>query len=273
MTDSPDQNIVVPSASPRRKKTKHSPKKSLSYVKKLYIAVLIFFVTFFIVDLLVMPLYTRHWQAVAVPDVVNLSFVAAKKVLLTKNLRIVKAEEKYDESQPPGFVLFQNPKAGAHVKKQRRIYLTVGKGMRMFEMPKLTGMAERDALFTIQEHNLSVGKVTYGLDSYYPKGVVIHQSRDPGEEVMLGDIIEIKVSLGMEQSVFVVPDVVGVELREAKLIVQRAGLVVGQISYRTDERALPNSVIKQSKPPGTEVLLGDTIDLIVNRPANFETQE
>jgi eukaryotic-like serine/threonine-protein kinase len=274
MAGTSDKKAVVPPASgPHWNKKRHLKDKSLSFVKKLYITLLIFLALLFIADLLVMPLYTRHWQSVPVPDVTNLSYVAAKKMLEIKDFRVIKADEKYDDNNPPGFVLFQNPRAGAYVKKQRRIYLTVGKGLRLFEMPKLTGMAERDALFSLQEHNLSTGKVTYGLDSYYPKGVVVGQSREPGEEVTPGDIIDLKVSLGIEPSNFVVPDVVGEDLHEATLTIQRAGLVIGQISHRTLEGALPNTVIEQSKLPGADVKLGDTIDLVVNRAVNHETQE
>lgn len=274
MADTHDQNTSIPSApGPRWLKKKFAREKSLSHVKKCYIALLAFVMLFFVADMLVMPLYTRHWQAIQVPDVVNLSFVAAKKMLQFRGFRVIKAEEKYDENNPPGFVLFQNPEAGALVKKQRRIYLTIGKGLRLFPMPKVTGMAERDALFILEEHNLAAGDVTYGLDSFYPKGVVVAQSREPGVQVTLGEIIDLKVSLGIEPSNFIVPDVIGAELHEAQLAIGRAGLVIGQISFQKQDGALPNCVISQSKPPGTDVGLGDTIDLVVNRAANQEPQE
>jgi len=264
-----EQDINVPAEDPFNRPLRRFEKKiMLSGMKKAYLFTLLFFIAYFLIDLLIMPLYTRHWQAITVPDVMYLSYAAASKTLDNEGLLVVKAEEKYDENYPPGFVLFQNPEQGSTVKKGRRIYLTIGKGFRVFEMPKLIGTAERDAHFILQEHNLVVGKISYGLDSFYPEGVVIGQSRQPEEDVTQGETIDIVVSLGVESSTFIVPDLVGKSLEEAKAAIQRVGMEIKQIRYEIFDQLLPNTVVEQSIPPGMQVQIGDGIDLVVSRLSN-----
>jgi beta-lactam-binding protein with PASTA domain len=242
-------------------------------IKKIGWLILGIICLYFLLDLLIMPIYTRHWQRVQVGNVLNMSYTAAQKMLKKEGLHVVKAEEKYDENYPPGFVLFQNPEAGAYVKKGRRIYLTIGKGLRIFTMPKLIGMAERDALFTLEEHNLVVGKTSYDLDNFYPEGVVIGQSKPAGEDITIGETVDIVVSLGVEPSNFIVPDIVGKSLNDAKAAILRAGLAVGNIHYEIFDKLLPNTVIEQSKTPGTQVHVGDSIDLTVSRLTSQDNEE
>ncbi|HNR69157.1 MAG TPA: PASTA domain-containing protein [bacterium] len=220
---------------------------------------------FLLLDNLIMPLLTRHWQSVDVPNVANLSWNAAEKVLRDKGLKAVKAAEKYDREIPPGFVIFQSPEAGSPVKKGRRIYLTIGKGERIVEMPKLIGFSIRDAEFILNDYNLTLGDVTREPDDYWPEGVVSQQSVPAGHEVMDGAVIQLKVSLGNAATAFIVPRLVGRSIDDALLEIQKAGLAVGAISYQTTEELIPETVISQSLSEGQEVAKGDSINLVVCR--------
>ncbi len=231
--------------------------------------VLIFLATMLSVILLliyvIMPLYTRQHQSITVPDVSNLSFSAAQKILKKQDLKIVKAGEKYDENFPPGFVIFQNPEAGSTVKKGRRIYLTVGKGQRIIEMPKLVGLAERDAKFILSDHNLKVGTITYEIDDFLPEGVVSEQSIERNKPVSVGESVDLVVSLGVEPSVYIVPDLVGRSFEEAVKSIKKAGLTLGEISKQKTDKLLPNTVIDQSAEAGLEVSKNDTINIVISQ--------
>jgi len=221
-------------------------------------------VLYFALDLLLMPLYTRHWQSVEVPNVIHLSYRAAEKLLDRAGLRSVKGAEKYDENFPPGFVLFQNPEAGSRVKKGRRIYLTVGRGGRVFDMPKLVGVSERDARFVLERNHLELGEVNYELDAVHPEGVVSAQSIEPGLQVSISESVDLVVSLGIEPMEFYVPKVVGKSLDEAEVAVKKAGLVLGGIRYQRTDKLLPNTVISQLPEPGLEVERADTVQVVVS---------
>jgi serine/threonine-protein kinase len=230
-------------------------------------------VLFVLMNWVIMPLYTRQHQAIKVPDVGHVDFETALERLEDKDLEVIRAAEKFDANYPPETILFQNPEPGTPVKKGRRVYLTVGKGKRVIEMPRLVGTAERDSRFILQDNNLVLGNVEYDTDYLYPEGVVSAQSIPPGENIPVGTIVDLRVSLGMEPSVYIVPDLIGDSLDDSILKVKKAGLTPGSIDYQDTTKLLPGTVIDQSIAPGLEVAKGDTIRLVVSRLPNQQEEE
>lgn len=244
-------------------------KKLLEFVKrpkvKKALGILgIIYLVFLLFDNIIMPLYTRHGQEIAIPDITLMSYDAAKKILQAEKFKVIKGGEKFDEQYPIGFVLFQSPEPGALVKKGRRVYLTVCKGKKLMEMPRLLGKSERDAIFLIESLDLELDSLRYDYDSYYLAGTVARQSIPAGQQVSIGTHVEISLSLGNLPSEFYVPSVVGKSLQDAIRDVQKAGLVVGTITGQMAEDLLPNTVISQSLPFGAQVMQGDTLDLIIS---------
>ena len=233
-------------------------------VRIVLVLITLMIVLFVVCDNIIMPLYTRHGQELSVPDVTLMSFDAAKKILTASGFKLIKSGTKYDNQYPRGYVLFQSPEAGAVVKHGRRIYVTVCKGKRMIEMPKLTGISERDALFLAESMDLSVDEIDYDYSSYYLSGTISAQSIPEKELVPAGSRINLTISLGRRPDEFYVPDVVGKSLKDAKVVIKKAGLVLGQVNTQVTKELLPNTVIKQSINPDTQVMQGDTLNIFIS---------
>jgi len=231
--------------------------------KTLYIAaaVLLLYALF---DWALMPLYTRQYQSILVPDLLNMPYPSAERRLKSLGLRAVKAEEQYDEQVAAGDVRFQIPEAGTPVKKGRRVYLTISKGHKILTMPKLTGLSERDAQFALEEAELKLGAVDYRTDEFYPAGVVCAQSVAAGADIRHGTRVDISVSIGIEPSEYVVPATVGLSLDQALQLIRQAGLTPGTITEQRTGKLLPNTVVSQSLEAGTVVSKGDTLNLIIS---------
>ena len=75
-----------------------------------------------------MQSYTRHGQYITVPDVSGMYEEEAGKALAAAGLRSEVSDYKFDKSMVEGGVIEQNPKAGAFVKQERKIYLTLNSG-------------------------------------------------------------------------------------------------------------------------------------------------
>lgn len=75
-----------------------------------------------------MQSYTRHGQYITVPDVSGMYEEEAGQALAAAGLRYEVSDYKYDKSMVEGGVIEQNPKAGAYVKQERKIYLTLNSG-------------------------------------------------------------------------------------------------------------------------------------------------
>lgn len=240
-------------------------KSSTGVVKPLLIIILILLAVYVLVAYLVMPMYTRHWQRVHVPDVRNLSLAAAQKVIKAENLMPVVGEVKYDDSIPAGFISFQNPLENSFVKKGRRIYLVQSKGQRPVVVPNLIGTNLRDAKFTIAQSELELGKLSYEFDHYYPESVVMDQAIKEGTEIIAGSAIDLTISLGDEPDELFIPNLYGKTLEDAELLIYRTLLTKGRVRYSESDKFDPNVVIYQSLDVGTRATKGDTIDIVISR--------
>ncbi len=231
----------------------------------IWLAVLfgIFVLGLVVLDTLVMPWYTKHGESLAVPNVVGNRYEVAKDLLESDDLEVIKAGEKYDSTLPFGYVVEQNPLPNRLVKKGRRIYLTISVGERDIEMPELVGLSETNAQETLKSVGLRLGDVEYEYISSELPGVVIAQSFDAKTLVKANTAVNITVSLGKPTAKVVVPSVLGKTLDIAKREIQKAGLTLGDVSYKTNNEFLPNTVIEQSLDSGITVAHGKKIDLLV----------
>ena len=214
-------------------------------------------------DQFVMPWYTKHGEALAVPNVIAQRFEDAEELLGLQGLEVIKAGEKNNARLPFGYVVEQNPRPGRLVKMGRRVYLTISSGEREFQMPNLVGFSETNAREHLKSYSLLLEDIVYRYGSEEPRDVVMAQSKDPGTLVKVGTSIEITVSLGEPTENVIVPSLLAKTLDVAKRKLQKAGLVVGKIAYKIDDEFIPNSVLHQSLDAGTEAAHSDTVDLLV----------
>jgi len=226
------------------------------------IAVVIFI---FLMDLIVMPLYTKHGKELELPDVTELKYEEAKNLLESKKFKVVKDREKYNELYPKGVVLSHSPPPFTKVKKGRRIYLIISAGEQKVSVPDLVGRSERDAIFLLEKSSLQAGEIFYEYNNYQPRGVVAEQSIPQGTLVKKDTLVNIIVSNGRRPDRFITPDVVGRSLIQAKKMIRSAGLNVGEITTETYNDLVSGTVIRQSIEEGAEVEQGTVINLVINK--------
>ncbi|NOY76961.1 MAG: PASTA domain-containing protein [Calditrichaeota bacterium] len=236
-------------------------KKLFLWSAAAFIGLIVFVIT---CDQVIMPLYVKHGKDVVLPQVVGLPFAKADSLLKTQGFKAILDKEVYSSKYPKGTVTFQNPFPESIVKKGRRVYLTVSKGERRVAVPKLVGGSERDAELKLRRLGLKVGKKNYEFSTYFPKGVVVSQSVAPNDTLQVGQSVDFTVSLGDIPEHFIVPNLVGKSLKEATYILLHSGLKVGVVSKEVNNELLPDTVIRQSVPAGTEVEMGQAIDLVVS---------
>ena len=72
-----------------------------------------------------LDVYTRHGEAVVVPDVKGMNLREAQTLFAERELLFEVADSNYVKTLPAGCILDYNPMAGQRVKKGRTIYLTI----------------------------------------------------------------------------------------------------------------------------------------------------
>jgi len=242
--------------------------KNLQSKLVVFLLILLIFLTLFLLfDQILMPIYTRHGQEIEVPDLTNMFYEDAKDLLKQMSLKIVEESKKFDPTNtyPIGVVMSQNPIAGSKVKKGRRIYVVVSKGEPTLEMKDLVGKSERNAIFSLNKAGLILKSVRYEHSDVIKAGAVSYQSIPAGTEIKPGTEIELIVSLGPYPDRFIVPDLIGRNLKDAQTLIIKSGLTLGEVSFQIADDLLPLTVISQSLAPQTEVSQGDTINLLVSK--------
>ncbi|MGB9976994.1 Stk1 family PASTA domain-containing Ser/Thr kinase [Thermovenabulum sp.] len=201
---------------------------------------------------------------VTVPNVIGLSEEEAAKKLAEKNLKY-EVTERIFSNEPVGEVVDQDPKGGEIVKiNHPPVSLIVSKGPRTFEVPRLIGLSETEAINLITSSNFKVGQIQRANSTEYPQGVVMDQN--PREGLLLPENTEINItiSLGPEVKKAIIPYLIGKSLTEAQNEILTANLSIGQISYKPSSDYEKNIVIDQSPKAGLEVDNGTVVNLTVS---------
>lgn len=241
----------------------YQPQEEKSIFKsKSFIAVLvgILLMGFFVGSFLS---FGKFWSSaeINVPDVVGKSSVVAQQILEDKNLR-VKIVEANDDSVPAGQVVSQYPEAGAKVKEQRLVTITVSKGGQELTMPDLKSMSRSNAEEKLKKMGLKLGAV-FEENAKEPAGTVINQDPRSGSKITKGQTVDITVSLGEKKKEITVQNYTGLSVDSAKSNLEANGLSLEGISEEASTRP-KGTVIGQSPSAGSTTTEGGSVSLIIS---------
>ena len=259
----PERPAKNPTGSRGDYQPQYQPQEEKSIFKsKSFIAVLvgILFMGFFVGSFLS---FGKFWSSaeINVPDVVGKSSVVAQQILEDKNLR-VKIVEANDDSVPAGQVVSQYPEAGAKVKEQRLVTITVSKGGQELTMPDLKSMSRSNAEEKLKKMGLKLGAV-FEENAKEPAGTVINQDPRSGSKITKGQTVDITVSLGEKKKEVTVQNYTGLSVDSAKSNLEANGLSLGGISEETSTKP-KGTVIGQSPAAGSTTTEGGSVSLIIS---------
>lgn len=160
-----------------------------------------------------LDIITRHNQEMEVPSFAGMNLEQAQKVADELHLRLEVTDSVHIVRMAPGAIYKQNPLEGSHVKKNRRILLTINaKSPKMVKMPSLVGYSLRQAQSELSSSQLKVGRLIYEpdiatnnvLEQLYNGSPV-----EPGTELQSESIIDLKLGLNEADSFALVPSLIG----------------------------------------------------------------
>ena len=229
----------------------------------------VLFLGFFFVYL---PFTTNHGQTITVPDVAKLSLDEMKNILDDRDLRYEVSDCTFVVGAQPLTVIRQYPEANAKVKEGRKIYVTITKRVApMVAMPNLVNMIDRSAELMLKSLGLEAGPPTYVPD--VAKNSVLRQLYNgkeitAGTPIPKGSRIDLEIGDGLGDTMFEIPNVVGMPLDEAEAAIRGSNLKVGtKISVEDPEKEV-GTIVRQrpESRPGERIRVGETMDLWVVGP-------
>ncbi len=238
--------------------------------KPFFLAVFLWIFTaailYVLINSLAMPYVAGKFKGtVHVPALVSLPPEQAKAILVKNGLiYMLDSTGDYSADVAAGKILTQYPETGTEVKKGRRIWVKISKGLKSVEMPSLRGLSLRQAEITLQQLGLKVGRVREVRNTVIPSGAVIGTS--PAAKAILekGREVNIELSQGTEAASDRMPSLVGMSLSQAKEQIRKLDLSLGDVTYKKDPKSLPNTVLSQSPSAGGEYK-GRDVDLVVTK--------
>lgn len=213
---------------------------------------------------------THHGQEYEVPSLDGMNMDEAAIVAKTAHMSVEVAETQYDKSKPLGIILEQIPAAGSHAKRGRVIYVV----MNSHEVPEVTlpevrEKSIRQACAALEAIGLEVSEIVYEVSRY--KDLVLdvrlgHKSLEAGTKVKQGTKLTLIVAGGVGTKMIVMPNVIGMPLREVEEYLDGYNLWLEAVVYMHELEEGETGeyrVFEQSVEPDEPVLEGSLIGVRV----------
>jgi beta-lactam-binding protein with PASTA domain len=151
-----------------------------------------------------LDLYTRHGQAILVPNAKGMNVFQAEELFRSKGLRCVVSDSIYVKDKPAGHVIDHIPTGGRKVKNGRTIYLTINTlNIPLLPVPDVadnSSLRQAQARISASGFKLTSNELTRGeRDWVYG---VKHNGRtlQPGDKVPVGSALTLIVGDGSREA-------------------------------------------------------------------------
>ncbi|MBW6536281.1 MAG: PASTA domain-containing protein [Mariniphaga sp.] len=131
-------------------------------------------------------------------------------------------------------------------------------------VPGYIGMPIERAVSRMPNDRLRQGEITE-VYADAPPGIVVGQFPEPEMRVDPGTPVNLEVSLGPPpQRRVEVPNVSGLNIRQARVVLRESGLQTGRITERTSDELDGGIVLEQSPQAGSVVMENAEVDLVIS---------
>jgi serine/threonine-protein kinase len=132
------------------------------------------------------------------------------------------------------------------------------------QVPNFVNMSVEEAMKVAKDNDLGILVVDKTYDADVKPNYIISQSPKGGEMVKRKSVIQVLESLGP----LTVPNLIGLSLEDAKMVLKGRGFQVGQITYRELSNYSPNRVVETEPPYGAKLSSGAAVNLVVSGGAS-----
>ncbi|MEU3735832.1 Stk1 family PASTA domain-containing Ser/Thr kinase [Streptomyces sp. NPDC032198] len=206
--------------------------------------------------------YINSGQFTKVPPLLAKTESEAKKRLDEAGLEVNDVKHAYSDTDKRGTVMATDPKAGARIRDNDRVTLTISRGPEIVKVPDVGGSRLADAKDKLKDAGFAPGMTTKAFSDDIRKGAVLSTDPKAGTKRKAGSAVAIVVSKG---AAIDVPDVTGDSQSDAKSELEDEGLKVRIEKARAHSDEDKGTVVEQSPREGQKQLAaGDTVTLTVS---------
>jgi serine/threonine-protein kinase len=211
-------------------------------------------------------------REVTVPDLAGMELEQARAAAAHAELYLQEDEGRYDDVTPEGRIRAQDPPAGATIKKNRKLKVSVSLGPMDVTVPDVRGQSARSARLALEHEGLRVGHVTRTWEPGMPEDVVMAQDPAPSgapgtprvPSARSDGAVDLLVSRGPRPVRVIMPDLTGRRASEVSDFARRARLRMGPIRREAGSAGQRGVVLKQHPAAGQPVGRNDIISLVLS---------
>jgi len=197
----------------------------------------------------VMPRLVHRVNEQRVPDLTNLTYEQAEKMLVSRGLMITRSGERFDPGVPRGFVMSQEPPPETPFRGARRISVVVSLGEEFSSVPELFGESVRTAAGLLSRAGLRLGTTTHAPSEDVGEGLIA-ATDPPAESVLPRDAaVGMLISNGGTEESFVMPDLLGREIQGVRRQLEAFGFRV----YTPPAAPSIGTIVFQDPAPGLRI--------------------
>ncbi|MFK8161699.1 MAG: PASTA domain-containing protein [Lewinella sp.] len=242
------------------------------YFWKNALAALLFFVVCFFVLRTGLGLYTAHGSSTELPNFVDMLRPEAEALADDLGLTLKFEKGPFDANRPAGLVVLQHPRAGAGVKKNRSIYLTIlSEDAPMIQLPGLVGnydytqyttrlgkMADIESKIREQIYDPKQEENTI-LHFFYGDQKITDEDLRAGVKVPAGSKLEFVVTVRQTGEVSV-PNIKCKKFGVVEFLLDGSDLLVGKVYGEVSDRS--EAYVVRTEPPGGKMVpVGSKFDI------------
>ena len=211
--------------------------------------------------------YTRHGEALVVPDLRGSYVEEAEQLLAKKGLFPQIIDSVYVRNKKLGTIIDQIPAPNSTVKSNRPIYIIINsRKARQVNLPEIIDVSYRQADAMLQSVGLSISSVEYAPSDF--KDLVIDvkfqgRSVQPGTRIPEGSSVVLVVGSGTGATQTTVPALKGMSIEDATIKASALSFNIGAVNFDVTPKGNENDyfIYRQKPAAGSTLPEGGKIDV------------
>ena len=156
----------------------------------------------------------------------------------------------------------QDPRPGKKVKVNRVIKIWVNNGQNQV-VPNIIGLELLEARSKLKGQNIQIETIDY-YPSNQKYNTILGVYPKPGTKLEINQKISILVSSQQMIDPSVMPNIVGLDLNDARELAKQVGINIQNVSYTSDQTLPLNTIISTNPAAGARIQRGQNVSVVIN---------
>jgi serine/threonine-protein kinase len=173
--------------------------------------------------------------------------------LKAKGLAMKVARAQFDDRIPAGSVVLQFPRANNYVKRHETVEVVTSRGKPRRPVPNVINQTFRRAQILLAQAQLRIGRMSSLSSATAPKDTVLAQVPLPGDPADSSSSVNLLVSTGPLDPVYVMPDLRRQPLERAFQLFRPAAILIEKIKTVVQDDIPSGTILSQDPVPGSRI--------------------